>query len=341
MRHKLLLFLLSSLLLVAGAFSRDDLSATPEQLSEYYPYALMSYLSEVDIVLGCDALEQQLFFIFRLSYLGSRGIRMVTDADDVPANWRPHFTHVRHCSEYSVGSGSDKIDSCGVGCQSDNQLVDQIILPDSGVTARIFVQTIDLAPRDKSILAFAGEQSGRFFQCLLSEPKASGSCAPVKQQLQDVVELVSDFRNEYPGHTIDVVGYSYSGALVQALMSTSSFVDHAYIFNSYGAHPGWLSDEDDERLHHAYIEESLLHAKNYNILGRYSRWLLPQHQVPAPGMALSARGLEPNLRQIYRINHQDSWLDALYNLITAAWVLHSKEALLRTFEAHLGFDFPW
>ena len=341
MRQKLLSFLLSFLLMVASAFSEENLRANPEQLSEYYPYALMSYLSEVDIVFGRDALEQQLFFIFRLSYLGGRGIRMVTDANEIPANWRPYFTHVRQRSGHPVDNGSDRLDSIGIWRQSDNQLVDQIMLPDSGVTARVFVQTMDLAPRDKIILAFAGEQSSRFFQCLLSEPKASGLCAPVKQQLQDIAELVSDFRDEYPGYSVDVVGYSYSGALVQALMSVFTFVDHAYIFNSYSVHPGWLTDRDDERLHHAYIEGSLLYSNGLNILSRYSRWLLPQHQVSTSGIALSARGLEPNLRQIYRLNHHDSWLDALYNLLTAAWVLHSKEALLRTFEVHLGFDFPW
>ena len=334
MRQKLRLLLLSSVLLVTSAFAGDELRATPGQLSDYYPYALMSYLSDVEIVFGRDALEQQLFFIFRLSYLADRGIRMVTDAEDIPAKWRPYFTHVGH--GHCADNGSDSI-----GISSGNPLVDQIILPDSGVTARVFLQTTDLAPEGKIILAFAGEQSGGFFPCLLSEPKDSGVCAPIKQQLQDIAELVSDFRDEYPGYGVDVVGYSYSGALVQALMSTATLVDHAYIFNSYSAHPGWLTDRDDERLHHAYIEGSLLYSNDFNILSRYSRWRLPQQQMPTSGIALSARGLEPNLRQIYRLNHRDSWLDTLYNLLTTAWVLHSKEALLRTFEVHLGFDFPW
>ena len=337
MRHKLLLFLLAPLLLATSAFSGAGPRATQEQLSDYYPYALMSYLSETDIVLGCGTLEQQLFSVFRLSYLDDQGIRMVVDADDIPSSWRPHFAQVHQRDDHSAESRSSK-------CRSDNQLAYRITLPDSGISASVFVQKVGPASGGKIIFAFSGEQPNSFFNCLLSEPGASGACAPVKQQLQDIAELVSAFREEYPGYSVDVAGYSYSGALVQALMFASPLIDQAYIFNSYGVHPDWLDGRDDERqtsIHHVYIEGSLLHGQDYNVLSRYSRWRLPQHKVLASGVALSAGGLEPNLRQIYRMRHRDSWLNTLYNLMTAIWVLHSKEAVLRTFEAHLGLDFPW
>lgn len=334
MRQKLLLFLLAPLLVVASALSGADQRATQEQLSDYYPYALMSYLSETDIVLGCGTLEQQLFFIFRLSYLGDQGIRMLVDADDIPASWRAHFTHVRPPDDHVA-------DSSGNQCPSDN-LVDQITLPDSGVTASVFVKTMGSESGGRIIIAFSGEQPNSFYQCLLSEP--GGPCAPVEQQLQSVAQLVRAFTEEYPGYPVDVAGYSHSGALVQALMFASPLIDQAYIFNSYGVHPGWLNGVDDERqsrIHHAYIEGSLLYGQDYNILSRYSRWRLPPHKVFAASVALSATGLEPNLRQVYRTKHRDSWRDAFYNLMSAIWVLHSKEAVLRIFEAQLGLDFPW
>ena len=335
MRQKLLFFLLAPLLVVASALSGADQRATQEQLSDYYPYALMSYLSETDIVLGCGTLERQLFFIFRLSYLGDQGIRMLVDAEDIPANWRAHFTHVRPPDDHVADSDSNP-------CPSENRLVDQITLPDSGVTASVFVKTMGSESGGRIIIAFSGEQPNGFYQCLLSEP--SGPCAPVEQQLQGVAELVRAFTEEYPGYPVDVVGYSHSGALVQALMFASPLIDQAYIFNSYGVHPDWLNGGDDERqsrIHHVYIEGSLLYGQDYNILSRYSRWQLPQHKVFASSVALSAKGLEPNLRQVYWTNHRDSWLDAFYNLMSTIWVLHSKEAVLRTFEAQLGLDFPW
>jgi|GEM_PF-4371536 len=340
MRQKLLLFMLTTVLAAANAFAGAALRATPERLSAYYPYALMSYLSELDLILSCDALEKQLFSIFRISYLGGRGIKMVVDEREIPANWQPHFTGVHRRNDHSTASSNSN-------CPSDNQLVGQIAMPDSGITARVFIQAADPVTGlpGRVVLAFSGEQPNAAFQCLLSEPQVAGPCASVKQHLQSVSGFVSDVKAEYPDHAIDVVGYSHSGALAQALMFASSFIDQAYIFNSYGVHPDWLDSEDDDghqtRVHHAYIDGSFLHGQDYNPLSRYSRWRLPPHKVVGSAIVLSAKGLEPNLRQIYRVNHQDSWLDALYNLMTGIWVLHSKEAVLRTFEAHLGLDFPW
>ncbi len=334
MRQKLLLFALTLLLAAAGTFAGNTHRPTQEQLPEYYPYALMSYLSELDAVLSCDAVESQLFSVFRLSYLGGRGIRMVVDEEDIPENWRSHFAVTRQPGELSTAN---------LDCPSNNQLVGQIAVPDSDITARVFVQAATELP-GRVVLAFSGEQPATTFQCLLSEPQVSGPCALVRHQLQTILDLVGDLKNQYPDHAIDIAGYSYSGALVQALMFASPLVDQAYIFNSHGVHPGWLDGMTAERLasiHHIYIEGSYLHGRDNNPLNRYSRWRLPTHKVAGSAVALSPEGLEPNLRQIYRLNHHDSWLDTLYNLMTESWVLHSKEAVLRTFEAHLELDFPW
>ena len=339
MRQKLLLLVLTHVLATANTFAGSALRATPERLSEYYPYALMSYLSELDLILSCDALEKQLFSIFRISYLGSRGINMVVDEKEIPANWRPHFIHMHHHADGAAHSNDN--------CLSGNQLVGKIAMPDSDITARVFIQTTDSAELpDRVIVAFAGERPKAIFRCLLSEPQTTGSCVVVKQHLQSISDLISDVKAEYPDHAIDVVGYSHSGALAQALIFASPLIDRAYIFNSYGVHPDWLNNNDaDEkrqtRIHHAYIDGSFLHGQDYNPLSRYSRAQLPSHKVAGSSMALSATGLEPNLRQIYRMNHNDSWSDTLYNLLTGIWILHSKEAVLRTFEAQLGLDFPW
>lgn len=316
-----------------------DYGTKQKQLLERYPYALMSYLAEMDSILDSEKQERQLFIIFRLAYLGDRGFQLIADPEAVPEKWQPHFIATR---EQTVKAG-----------KKGHQIVGQVGIPNSNIKARIFKQSenplSEFHTENKIMLALSGEKSSDALRCLVSEskpsPQASNSaCSLAEKQLQDITDLAESLKEMYPNHSIEITGYFYSGAIAQVAMSTSDFIDQAYIFNSYGVHPSWIETMPEERLakiHHSYIEGSLLHGQDYNLFSRYSRWRLPQHKVIVPGMKISASGLEPHIRQIYKLNHSDSWLDAFYNFATNIWILHSKESVLRAFEAHLSLDFPW
>ncbi|KEI72998.1 hypothetical protein [Endozoicomonas elysicola] len=310
-----------------------------EQLSERYPYALMSYLAEMDSILDSEKQERQLFVLFRLAYLGEKGFQLIADPDAIPEKWRPHFIATR---EQTVKAG-----------KKSHQIVGQASIPNSNIKIRVFKQTEDPLSEshteNKIILALSGEKSNEALQCLVSEPKPSPqaskpSCSQAEKQLQEITDLAASLKEMYPYHSMEITGYSYSGAIVQVVMSTATFIDQAYIFNSYGVHPSWIETMPEEgfgKIHHSYVEGSFLHGQDYNLFSRYSRWGLPKNKVIVPGMKIASSGQESHIRQIYKLNHHDSWLDAFYNFATNIWILHSKEAVLRVFEANLNLDFPW
>ena len=317
-----------------------DYRATSELLLERYPYALMSYLSEMDAILTSESPEKQIFAIFRISYLGSRHFQFVEAPEAIPEKWQPHFITTR---EQPQTSG-----------KSSHQIVVQITIPNSNIRVRVFKQTVDedssseAHAESKIVLALSGEKSNEALQCLVTQPRpsstVSSACSLAVKHLQDITDLADSLKSMYPNHSLEITGYSFSGALAQAAMSTSESIDQAYIFNSYGIHPSWLEDVSENRLariHHSYIEGSLLHGQDYNLLSRYSRWKLPPNKVVVAGMKIPSSGLESHIRHIYKLNHYDSWLDALYNYVTSIWILHSKESVLRAFEAHLKLDLPW
>ncbi|WP_257284446.1 hypothetical protein [Endozoicomonas sp. SESOKO1] len=315
-----------------------DYSATAELLLERYPYALMSYLSEMDAILTSEDPEKQIFTIFRLSYLSSRNFQLVADPQAIPETWQPHFIATR---EQPRPSG-----------QSSDQIIGQITIPDSNIRVRIFKLTEDPSSgahkESKIVLALSGEKADDALQCLVTQskptPPASPACSLAVQHLQDITDLADALKGIYPDHSLEITGYSFSGAVAQAVMSISESIDQAYIFNSYGIHPSWLEGISESRLariHHSYVEGSLLYGQDYNPLSRYSRWKLPPNKVVVAGMKIPSSGLESHIRHIYQMNHQDSWLDTAYNYVTSTWILHSKESVLRAFEAHLQFDLPW
>ncbi|MFK0571977.1 hypothetical protein [Endozoicomonas sp.] len=317
-----------------------DYRATPEQLLERYPYAVMSYLSEMDSILTSGEQGKQVFIIFRLSYLGSLGIQLIADPLAIPEKWRRHFIDTQ---EKTITPG-----------QKSHQIIGQLSIPDSTIKVRIFKQTKDLAAdadhdqENKIILALSGEKSNKAFQCLITEIKPLRSdrsdCSLSLKQLQNITELAESFKQLYPYHSLEVTGYSYSGAVAQVVMLSSEAIDRAYIFNSFGTHPSWIKTMPGDKLaniHHSYIEGSFIYGQGYNLVSRYSRWRLPQNKVVVPGMKISSSGHESQIRKIYQLNHRDSWLDTLYNFTTNGWILHSKESVLRAFEAHLNLNFPW
>lgn len=323
-----------------------DYEATPELLSARYPYVLMSYLSEMDAIVECKDPEKfecgdpkkQLFIFFRLSYLGSKGIQLVENPEAIPEKWRSFFVATR---EKAISSG-----------EKTYAMTYQLSIPDTNIRIRVFKMGEDPLSSaftgKKVILAIAGETTNDALQCLVTQPKliqpAHSACSRMEKQLEDIKELAESFQEMYPNHTLEIVGYSYSGAVAQVALSMSRAFDQAFIFNSYGIDPTWLEAVPEERLariHHSYVEGSLLHGQDRNVLSRYSRWRLPQHKVVVPGMKISSRGLEPEFRQLYKMKHRDGWLDSFYNFATSVWVLHSKEAVLRAFEVHLGFNYPW
>ena len=319
--------------------------ATTELLTERYPYALMSYLSELDTIVSSEDPEKQIFAIFRVSYLHSKGFRLVTDPEAIPEQWRPHFIGTRE----RTGRSGNTI----------QQIIGQISIPNSNIKARVFKFAKNVSPvvheegdeeGGKVIIALSGEKSGEALQCLVTQSKpspqsASSACSLAEKHLQAITELAESFKSMYPEHSLEITGYSFSGAIAQAVMSTSEFIDQAYIFNSYGIHPSWLKEMSENRLariHHSYVEGSFLHGQqDYNLLSRYSRWKLPQNKVVVAGMMLPSDGLESHIQHIYKLNHHESWLDTFYNYATSIWVLHSKESVLRVFETHLKLDLPW
>ncbi|MBO9482495.1 MULTISPECIES: hypothetical protein [Gammaproteobacteria] len=315
-----------------------DYRATTELLLERYPYALMSYFSEMDAILTSDDPEKQLFAIFRLSYLGSRHFLFVADPEAIPEQWQPHFTST---AEEKRKSG-----------QTRHQIIGQVTIPDSNIRIRVFKLTedpsSDAQTKSKIVLALAGEKSDEAVQCLVTQSKpahpGSSPCSLAVKQLQDISDLADSLKDMYPNHSVEITGYSFSGAIAQAAMSISETIEQAYIFNSYGIHPSWLAGMPESRLariHHSYVEGSFLHGQDYNPLSRYSRWKLPPNKVVVAGMKIPSSGLEPNIRHIYQLNHHDSWLDTFYNFVTSIWILHSKESVLRAFEANLRLDLPW
>lgn len=325
-----------------------DYKATAELLSERYPYALMSYLSEIDAIVSSEDPDEQIFVIFRGAYLLSKGFQLIAAPEAIPEQWQSHFIGTRE----RAGKSGDTV----------RQIIGQISIPNSNIKARVFKfvkpevleeegnkEGEEGNKESKIIIALSGEKSDEALQCLVAQPKpsqsASPACSLAERHLKAITELTESFKNMYPDHSLEITGYSFSGAIAQAVMSTSESIDQAYIFNSYGIHPSWLgemSEDKLDRIHHSYVEGSFLHGQqDYNLLSRYSRWKLPQNKVVVGGMVLPSNGLESHIRHIYKLSHHENWLDAFYNYITSIWVLHSKESVLRVFEAHLKLDFPW
>lgn len=318
---------------------RTDYEITQDQLFERYPYALMSYLSEAEAI-AIDSSEDQsksLFMIFRLVYLTSIGIQLLSDPLDMPEKWREHFVNAR-----------EKVTKPS---QTSQQITNQISIPNSPIKVRVFKQIKEgTQSENRIILALSGAKESEPLRCMVTEAKSTPGKSPdrcnllARRYLQKITELVESFKELYPDYILEVTGYSYSGAIAQAAMFASDAIERAYIFNSYGIHPSWIeksSEEKLEKIYHSYIEGSFLYGQDSNLVSRYSRWKLPKNKVVVPGMKIPSNGLEWHIRQIYNLNHHDSWLNRLYNILTNTWILHSPESVLRLFEVHLNFDFPW
>ena len=140
-----------------------DYKATADLLLERYPYALMSYLSEMDAILTSEEPEKQIFAIFRLSYLGSRNFQLVADPEAIPEQWQPYFIAI---SEHTRKSG-----------QTCHQIIGQVTIPDSNIRIRVFKLTEDEDPlsdaqtKSKIVLALSGEKSNEAVQCLVTQSK--------------------------------------------------------------------------------------------------------------------------------------------------------------------------
>ncbi len=292
----------------------------------------------MDAILTSDDLEKQIFTIFRLSYLDAMNFQFVAKPEAIPEQWQSHFIAT---GEQTLNSG-----------KTSHQVIGQINLPDSNIRVRVFKRTEDLlsdAPsQSKIVLALSGEKSNEAVQCLVRQSKpphpVSSPCSDAVKHLQDITDLADDLKEIYPNHSLEITGYSFSGAVAQAAMAISDTIEQAYIFNSHGIHPTWLAGMPEDRLariHHSFVEGSFLHGQDYNPLSRYSRWKQPPNKVAVAGMKIPSSGLEPHIRHIYQLNHHDGWLDTFYNYITSIWILHSKESVLRAFEANLKLDFPW
>ena len=279
-----------------------------------YPYVLMSYFAEMYKVSSSksakqDALRQ------RVEILEKAGFSMVTDSDFVPEGIKSFFVAQNAPKKIAKKSG----------------LIGGFYDATSQLKARLFINPA----QKKLVIAIAGTNFGSTTSMLSAYSLGSGKISKAAIAAR---KIAIEMQKSYPDFSIELTGASQGGAIAQYAAVTKEIKGKAIVFNSLAIHSSitslW-SEEQSERISHAYLDGELLNGNSYSSLAAQNTL---QNEMPVSGFAVPVDPiLEAYIADAY-YKSSSTAEKARYYFTPKAVMLHWTGSLLEAVEYHAEYQ---
>ncbi|OED49952.1 hypothetical protein ACH42_01545 [Endozoicomonas sp. (ex Bugula neritina AB1)] len=270
--------------------------ATTEEMEKLYPYALISYFSEMHKV-DSSNLNKKEALNARVDILAASGYQSFTQKSELPSMWQKDFKE---------------------------DVRQRYISSKTALQARLYKNT-----QNKTItIAIAGTN--------FKSPTSIGSAISlahgyVSGTASEALQLTQDIQKENPEYRIILTGSSQGGAIAQYVVANTAETT-AVVFNSLGLHPSLATNLTDNNLTHLFVEGEALSEGTYHMAGQYIQNVLP---VQGKMMPVSDALSSIITNQYFNAQNGKSlggWMS--FNTTSTSFIHHWSGAILETIEHH-------